>query len=62
MTGTADVAQDSANHPRDAFSWGHSALRAEFAVAADGTLRLVGLDRPGEAGLADPESALPSSS
>ncbi|MFD0003223.1 alpha-galactosidase [Streptomyces sp. NPDC127178] len=59
LTGAADVAQRGANHPRDAFSWGHSELRAEFAVAADGTLRLVGLDRPGAVRLADPESALP---
>ncbi|MFE7442447.1 alpha-galactosidase [Streptomyces chartreusis] len=43
----------------DGFSWGHSALRAEFAVAADGTPRLVGLDRPGGPRPVDPESALP---
>ncbi|MFG1664377.1 alpha-galactosidase [Streptomyces sp. Y7] len=41
------------------FSWGHAALRAEFAVAADGTPRLVGLDRPGGPRPVDPESALP---
>ncbi|WSU55325.1 alpha-galactosidase [Streptomyces sp. NBC_01092] len=43
----------------DRFSWGHAALRAEFAVAADGTPRLVGLDRPGGPRPVEPESALP---
>lgn len=45
MTGTAD---------RE-FSWGHTGLRAEFAVAADETLRLVGLDRVEEVGVAAAE-------
>ncbi|KUL21216.1 alpha-galactosidase [Streptomyces regalis] len=55
----ADVAQEGSPHPQDEFSWGHAALRVDFAVAADGTLRLVGLGRPGEVRVADPESALP---
>jgi alpha-galactosidase len=49
----------ASNHPAFGFSWGHSALEAEFATASDGTLRLVRLARPGDPESADPESALP---
>ncbi|MER5939404.1 glycoside hydrolase family 36 protein [Streptomyces sp. NPDC001928] len=59
MAGTADAAREGSYRPRDTFSWGHSALRAEFAVAGDGTPRFVGLDRPGESRTVEPESALP---
>ncbi|MCL6736551.1 alpha-galactosidase [Streptomyces neyagawaensis] len=57
MTGTADRTADGFTTPSPTFSWGHPALRAEFAAAADGTPRLV---RLGPAGAAvDPEVALP---
>ncbi|NUS14869.1 MAG: alpha-galactosidase [Streptomyces sp.] len=59
MTGTADAGeldQQVPNSPRGAFSWGHAQLRAEFATAADGTLRLIRLDGTGSG---DPERALP---
>ncbi|MFD5748855.1 alpha-galactosidase [Streptomyces sp. NPDC127033] len=36
----------SANSTRETFTWGHAALRAEFATAPDGTLRMTGLSRP----------------
>ncbi|WAZ19724.1 alpha-galactosidase [Streptomyces cinnabarinus] len=53
MTGTADAALNSC---QSTLTWGHPALRAEFAVAADGTLRLI---RLGDSAGADPEAALP---
>ncbi|GAB2848196.1 hypothetical protein GCM10027074_13670 [Streptomyces deserti] len=59
MTGSADGSQEGADGPREKFRWGHSALRSEFAVAADGTLRLVGLGRPGARRTPAPAAALP---
>nr|WP_257003595.1 alpha-galactosidase [Streptomyces sp. SA15] len=63
MTGTADSARKASNDPQFRFSWGHSALGAEFATASDGTLRLVRLGRPGRPGETSPrvsrESTLP---
>ncbi|GAB2729251.1 glycoside hydrolase family 36 protein [Streptomyces bullii] len=71
MTGTADVSREGSGRPHRVFGWGHSALRAEFAVATDGTPRLVGLGPPhsplggsegtplGQGRSAGPESALP---
>ncbi len=62
MTGTADTpdtAHSASNHAPTEFSWGHTALDAGFSTAADGTLRLVRLGRPGDAGAAHPEAALP---
>ncbi|MDO0930987.1 alpha-galactosidase [Streptomyces sp. DG2A-72] len=59
MTGTADVAQKASDCAHDAFTWGHSALRADFAVGTDGTLRLVTLHRPDGTRTADVETALP---
>ncbi|MET9831051.1 glycoside hydrolase family 36 protein [Streptomyces sp. NPDC006385] len=53
MTGTADT---DVNDAQKAFTWGHTALEAEFAVASDGTPRLV---RLGDTDAADPEAALP---
>ncbi|KUO15109.1 alpha-galactosidase [Streptomyces dysideae] len=54
----------ASNHPAFGFSWGHSALEAEFATASDGTLRLVRLALPhsqlrssGGTPIGDPESA-----
>src|ERR687891_2568000 len=48
LTGTADSARKASNDQQFTFSWGHTALEAEFTTAADGTLRLVRLARPGE--------------
>ncbi|WP_217236795.1 alpha-galactosidase [Streptomyces sp. AC555_RSS877] len=60
MAGTADATRKIANHPEDTFRWDHSGLGTEFATASDGTLRLVRLAAPGDAGPAcDPEAALP---
>ncbi|WP_236580078.1 alpha-galactosidase [Streptomyces sp. HM190] len=57
MTGTTGHTAGGSNSASPAFSWGHPALGAQFAAAADGTLRLV---RLGPAGAAvDPEVALP---
>ncbi|MGJ5833933.1 alpha-galactosidase [Streptomyces ossamyceticus] len=57
MTSTADRTAGDFNTPFPSFSWGHPALHAEFAAAADGTPRLV---RLGPAGTAvEPEVALP---
>jgi alpha-galactosidase len=57
LTSTADRTADGFTTSSPTFSWGHPALRAEFAAAADGTPRLV---RLGPAGTAvDPEVALP---
>jgi alpha-galactosidase len=57
LTSTADRTADDFNIPSPRFSWGHPALHAEFAAAADGTPRLV---RLGPAGTAvEPEVALP---
>lgn len=58
MTGTTDA---DLNGTQGTFTWGHTALDTEFAVASDGTLRLV---RLGDAGAVPavpvhPESALP---
>ncbi|WP_328869421.1 alpha-galactosidase [Streptomyces sp. NBC_00287] len=53
MTGTADA---DPNGAQTTFTWGHSALETEFAVASDGTLRTV---RLGDTGAVDPEAALP---
>ncbi|ELS56897.1 glycoside hydrolase family 36 protein [Streptomyces viridochromogenes] len=53
MTGLADA---DLNGTHRTFTWGHTALEAEFAVAADGTPRLV---RLGDTPPADPEAALP---
>jgi alpha-galactosidase len=53
LTGTADADLDA---EQKTFTWGHTALEAEFATASDGTLRLV---RLGDAAPADPEAALP---
>ncbi|GKQ37857.1 glycoside hydrolase family 36 protein [Streptomyces sp. A012304] len=53
MTGTADADLDDEHKT---FTWGHTALEAEFATASDGTPRLV---RLGDAAAADPEAALP---
>ncbi|MFC9684774.1 alpha-galactosidase [Streptomyces sp. NPDC056948] len=49
----------ASNQRQDEFTWGHEALRARFAVAADGTLRLAGLVGPDDDGSAAPDSALP---
>ncbi|WP_307179796.1 alpha-galactosidase [Streptomyces africanus] len=49
----------ASNQRRDEFTWGHQALRAGFAVAADGTLRLVRLAHPDDDRPAAPHSALP---
>ncbi|MEU6800178.1 alpha-galactosidase [Streptomyces neyagawaensis] len=57
MTGTADGTADGFTPSCPTFSWGHPALRAEFAAAADGTPRLVRLGPGGTA--VDPEVALP---
>ncbi|MFF8970174.1 alpha-galactosidase [Streptomyces sp. NPDC014995] len=59
MTGTADAAHTACGHPQEKLRWEHSALEAEFATAADGTLRLVRLAGPGDPGPGDPEAALP---
>ncbi len=59
MTGTADAAHMASNQRQDEFTWGHEALRARFAVAADGTLRLVRLAHPDDDRPATPDSALP---
>ncbi|GCB45647.1 alpha-galactosidase [Streptomyces sp. NL15-2K] len=60
MTGTADSARKASNDRQFTFSWGHTALEAEFTTAADGTLRLVRLARPGEpSSPVGPESTLP---
>ncbi|WP_086561032.1 alpha-galactosidase [Streptomyces africanus] len=49
----------ASNQRRDEFTWGHQTLRADFAVAADGTLRLVRLAHPDDDRPAAPHSALP---
>ncbi|WP_306970921.1 glycoside hydrolase family 36 protein [Streptomyces afghaniensis] len=49
----------ASNQWRDEFTWGHQALRADFAVAADGTPRLVRLAHPDDDRRAAPHSALP---
>lgn len=59
MTGTADAAHMASNQWRNEFTWGHQALRAGFAVAVDGTLRLVRLAHPDDDRPAAPHSALP---
>ncbi|MFE9020885.1 alpha-galactosidase [Streptomyces sp. NPDC007808] len=51
MTGTANA---DADEPPRTFTWGHAALEAEFAVASDGTPRLI---RLGDTDSADPETA-----
>jgi alpha-galactosidase len=57
LTSTTDRTAGDFNTPFPRFSWGHPALHAEFAAAADGTPRLV---RLGPAGTAvEPEVALP---
>ncbi|SPF03463.1 alpha-galactosidase [Streptomyces sp. MA5143a] len=57
MTSTADRTADASTTSSPTFGWGHPALRAEFAAAADGTPRLVRLGPTGTA--VDPEVALP---
>jgi alpha-galactosidase len=59
LTGTADAAHMASNQRHSDFTWGHETLAARFAVAADGTLRLLRLTHPGEECRADPHSALP---
>src|ERR1044072_2932959 len=59
LTDTADTVRDVSNFPENRFSWGHTELGGGFAVAADGTPRLVRLARPDSPGRADPEVALP---
>ncbi|MGW0867952.1 alpha-galactosidase [Streptomyces sp. NPDC002611] len=49
----------ASNQRQNEFTWGHEALRARFAVAADGTLSLVELAGPDGEGPAAPDSALP---
>ncbi|MFB7928079.1 alpha-galactosidase [Streptomyces sp. NPDC056039] len=49
----------ASNQRQNDFTWGHEALRAQFAVAADGTLSLVELAGPDGEGPAAPDSALP---
>ncbi|WP_435281758.1 alpha-galactosidase [Streptomyces koelreuteriae] len=49
----------ASNQRQNDFTWGHEALRARFAVAADGTLSLVELAGPDGEGPAAPDSALP---
>ncbi|MEY9996783.1 alpha-galactosidase [Streptomyces sp. V4I8] len=58
MTGTGDA---DLNGTQGSFTWGHSALEAEFALAPDGTPRLVRLGDTGAvpAVPAPPDSALP---
>ncbi|MFI1732647.1 alpha-galactosidase [Streptomyces acidicola] len=62
----AEATTSGPNSRQTGFTWGHSALEAEFATAGDGTLRLVrlgssgGTDGTGDTGDAvDPETALP---
>ncbi|AMW15188.1 alpha-galactosidase [Streptomyces qaidamensis] len=47
------------NQRHGEFTWGHETLAARFAVAADGTLRLVRLAHPGDDREAAPQCALP---
>ncbi len=56
MTSTVDTSTNGPGLPQPLLTWGHSALTAEFATAADGTLRLVRLTRPGDPGPADSAS------
>ncbi|WP_425473573.1 alpha-galactosidase [Streptomyces tailanensis] len=58
MTDTADATGSYSNQPRTTFSWGHTAMEAEFVAASDGTLRLARLGRPSDPG-SDPDVALP---
>ncbi|MFD5234510.1 alpha-galactosidase [Streptomyces qaidamensis] len=49
----------ASNQRHGEFTWGHETLAARFAVAADGTLRLVRLAHPGDDREAAPQCALP---
>ena len=59
MTGTADAAHMASNQRQHEFTWRHEALDARFAVAPDGTPRLVRLAHPGDDRGTTPQSALP---
>ncbi|MGW2283253.1 glycoside hydrolase family 36 protein [Streptomyces phaeochromogenes] len=48
MTVTSDAAGTAPNDTHQKVTWGHRGLEAEFAVGADGVLRLVRLARPGD--------------
>ncbi|WP_258539842.1 glycoside hydrolase family 36 protein [Streptomyces ipomoeae] len=50
LSGTAEGAASGSDSRRTVFTWGHSAMEAAFATAADGTLRLVRLAASGDVG------------